>query len=201
MSVAWSAPARGLLLALSLTTLAGCAQLPGFAQKRAPSVLSLSPAPSHFRVEGRVSVKAEDQSFSGGMVWHHAKTSEELLLRTPLGQGVAELRGGPAGMELEDSEGHIYSASNPDDLVKEALHMTLPLRGLTWWIVGHPRPGAPYQADADEAGRLAVLDQDGWHIVFSRYDVRGGYAVPGKLVAARGDDLEIRLVVDEWELP
>ncbi len=191
---------RGILAAL-LLALAGCAQWPGFPPDLPPARLALLPAPESFRLEGRVSVKTEADSFSGGMVWRHGRKSEELLLRTPLGQGVAELRGGPQGMELKDSEGHVHRAASADELVRQALGMELPLRGLVWWIVGHPRPGAPYQAKADESGRLASLDQDGWHIEFSRYRPEGGYLVPGKLVAGRDDKLEIRLVVDNWELP
>jgi outer membrane lipoprotein LolB len=192
---------RGIVFAALLTTLAGCAGWPGFARKQAPVVLKLAPLPPAFRVEGRVSVKTEDQSFSGGMVWRHGQSSEDLLLRSPLGQGVAELRGGPAGMELEDSEGHIHQAKNADDLIQQVLGMTLPIHGLTWWIVGYPSPDEPYRARPDDAGLLADLDQDGWHIEFSRYSRHGIYQVPGKLVASRGEDLAIRLVVDQWELP
>ena len=62
------------------------------------------------------------------------------------------------------------------------------------------RPGAPYQAEADADGRLTVLQQDGWRIEFSRYGESAGRFLPGKLVARRGDDLEIRLVVDQWDI-
>lgn len=191
---------RQATLAAFFSILAGCAQWPGFAPPPSGK-LTLAQAPASFRVEGRVSVNAEAESFSGGMVWRHDHSSEELLLRTPLGQGVAELRGGPGGVELEDAEGRVHRAADADELVRQALGMELPLRGLAWWIVGHPRPGVPYRARPDEAGLLAALDQDGWHIEFSRYRPQGRYQVPGKLVAARGDKLEIRLVMDRWELP
>lgn len=191
---------RGALAAL-LLTLTACAQWPGFPPGQPPAKLALAPAPASFRLEGRVSVKAEAESFSGGLVWRHQPKNEELLLRTPLGQGVAELRGGPQDMELKDGEGRIHRAASADDLVRQALGMELPLRGLVWWIVGHPRPDAPYRAKPDESGRLASLEQDGWHIEFSRYRPEGAYRVPGKLVAERDDKLEIRLVVDQWELP
>ena len=88
-----------------------------------------------------------------------------------------------------------------ETLVHQALGVTLPLQGLAWWVVGSVRPGVPYQAEADGEGRLAMLNQDGWQIEFSRYARTGAYTLPGKLIARRGDDLEIRLVVDQWELP
>jgi outer membrane lipoprotein LolB len=192
---------HGRLLALALAgLLAACAQLPlpGFAPP--PAILAM-PAPlSTFLLEGRVSVKANEESFSGGMSWRHAAEQQELLLRTPLGQGVAELRGDSAGVELRDSEGHLHRAADAETLVHQALGVTLPLKGLAWWVVGSVRPGAPYRMEPDGEGRPGVLHQDGWRIEFSRYAQVGGHFLPGKLVARRADDLEIRLVVDSWDL-
>lgn len=196
MRVAW----RGGLAALALL-LGGCAQLPGFAPDQPPAKLSLTAPPKAFRLEGRVSVKAGAESFSGGLAWHREADTEALLLSTPLGQGVAELRGDPDGVTLTDAKGKVFRAPDADALVRQALGLELPLRGLAWWVVGHPRPGAPFRAEADAAGRLGTLDQDAWHIDFSRYTAQGETMLPGKLMARRGDDLEVRLVVDHWELP
>jgi outer membrane lipoprotein LolB len=140
------------------------------------------------------------------MLWRHDRREENLLLRTPLGQGVAELQGTPEGVSLKDAEGRQYVADDAETLVRQVVGMTLPIKGLSWWVVGHPRPGIRYAAEADEQGRLAVLRQDDWRIEFSRYGThadgrRTQVPLPGKLVARRGDDLEIRLVVDQWELP
>lgn len=182
------------LLAVLLTA---CAELPGF--RPAPPPLAL-PAPiSTFRLEGRVSLKANEESFSGGMTWRYAARQQELLLSTPLGQGVAELRGDERGVELRDSEGRLHRAVDAEMLVRQALGVALPLKGLAWWVVGNPRPGVSYQAEPDSEGRLAVLNQDGWRIEFSRYSQVDGRSFPGKLVARRVNDLEFRLVVDKWE--
>lgn len=191
---------RGFLAALTLMV-AGCAQLPGFEPAAPKSVPVLPAPPESFRLEGRVSVKAGEESFSGGLAWRRGPGSEELLLNTPLGQGVAELRGDPGGVTLTDAKGKVYRAADADSLVRQALGLELPLRGLAWWVTGHPRPGAAYRAEPDETGRLGVLEQDDWHIEFSRYALQGEATLPGKLVARRGEDLEVRLVVDRWELP
>ncbi|MEW5771687.1 MAG: lipoprotein insertase outer membrane protein LolB [Pseudomonadota bacterium] len=182
----------------------GCAQFPGLKPAAPAAKLALAKAPAAFRLEGRVSVRHAEQSFSGGMLWRHAPREESLLLRTPLGQGVAELRGTPGEVSLTDAEGRVYRAADAESLVRDAVGLTLPLKGLAWWVVGHPDPHSPFVAEADAAGRLAVLRQDEWRIEFGRYAAQGGSQqmyLPGKLVARRGDDLEIRLVVDAWELP
>jgi outer membrane lipoprotein LolB len=127
---------------------------------------------------------------------------EALLLRTPLGQGLAEMYARPAGgLELKNSEGRVYRAADADALVKQALDLELPLRGLTWWVVGLPRPDALYRATPDAEGHLGELVQEGWRIMFSRYGDHHGRQLPGKLVAQRGEELEVRLVIDAWELP
>jgi outer membrane lipoprotein LolB len=189
---------RGLALALA-GFVAACANLPGFAPP-AKSVV-LPPPLASFSLEGRVSVKANEESFSGGMAWRYATSRQTLLLSTPLGQGVAELQGDARGVELKDSEGRVHRAADAETLVHQALGVTLPLKGLVAWVAGSARPDAPYLAVADGDGHLGVLQQDGWRIEFSRYAERGGRYLPGKLIARRGDELEIRLVVDRWELP
>lgn len=184
-------------LALSLFA---CSHWPGFKSDQPVKALTLPAQPVAFRLDGRVSVKAGEESFSGGLAWRRDALAEELLLRTPLGQGVAELRGGPSGMELKDSEGRLFYAPDADALVRKALGLELPLRGLAWWVVGLPRPTATYLAIPDADGRLGELEQDGWKILFSRYELHKDQFHPGKLVARRGDDLEVRLVIDVWDL-
>lgn len=195
---------RGLIaasLSLLAVGLAGCAHWPGFSAEAPAVVLTLPALPVAFRLDGRVSVKAGEESFSGGLAWRRDAAIEELLLRTPLGQGVAELRGGPAGMELKNAEGRLSYAADADALVRQALGLELPLRGLAWWVVGLPRPESAYRAVPDADGHLGELVQDGWLINFSRYETFNGRPLPGKLVARRGDDLEVRLVIDTWDLP
>ena len=184
-----------------LLWVAGCAQLPGFGPAVPSHKLALKAPPERFNLEGRVSVKTGENSFSGGMAWQHSKLDETLLLSTPLGQGVAELHGVPGSVSLKDAEGREYHARDAEALVHQVTGMTLPIKGLAWWVVGHPQPDAAYQAEADEMGRLAVLRQADWRIEFSRYALQGAAMLPGKLLARRGDDLEIRLVVDTWTLP
>lgn len=181
--------------------LSACSHWPGFKSESPAVEFNLSTAPVAFRLEGRVAVKAGEESFSGGLVWQRDSTSEELLLRTPLGQGVAELRGDSSGMELKDAEGRLYYAADVDALVRRALGLELPLRGLAWWVVGLPRPEVTYRAIPDADGHLAELAQDGWQIQFSRYAAHSGRQLPGKLVAQRGENMEVRVVVDAWTLP
>jgi len=186
---------------LALFGVSACSHWPGFKPESPAAEFRLPTPPVAFRLEGRVAVKAGEEAFSGGLTWQRESARDELLFRSPLGQGVAELRGDAAGMELKDAQGRLYFATDADALVKKALGLELPLRGLAWWVVGLPRPGATYRATPDVDGHLGELEQDGWQILFSRYDLQHGQPLPGKLVARRDEALEVRVVVDTWELP
>ncbi|NTV96572.1 MAG: outer membrane lipoprotein LolB, partial [Thiobacillus sp.] len=83
-------------------------------------------------------------------------------------------------------------------LDKQVLGLRLPLDGLVWWLSALPRPEVEFSAAAGEDGRMASLDQDGWHIEYSRYQQRGERWLPGRIFVSRGE-LEFRLVVDSWE--
>lgn len=154
-----------------------------------------------FRLEGRISVKTETQSFSGGIGWMHRGDDDEILLSTPLGQGVAELRGTRAGVTLTDNEGRQYQAADAETLLEQHLGVRLPVRGLLYWLDARPRPDSPYGVEADSDGRVGALTQDGWRIDYGRYALEGGRWLPGRLFARHGEGVEFRLVVDTWQLP
>lgn len=150
-------------------------------------------------------MKTGEQSFSGSIDWQRSPESETLLLSAPLGQGVASLSRQRDGVLLRDSEGREYQARDAEALVREVVGITLPMQGLSWWVAGRPRPDAPFEVELDAQGQLSGLRQDDWNIQFSRYEsrVQAGteYSLPRKLRATRGESLEVRLVVDDWELP
>lgn len=154
-----------------------------------------------FHLTGRISVKADEQSFSGNIDWRHQGLADEILLSAPLGQGVAQLQGSQAGVALTDSEGHRYEAVDAETLLRTHLGISLPLRGLLHWLDAKPRPGSAYEVEGDGDGRMAALLQDGWRIDYGRYSREAERWLPGKLFARHGESLEFRLVVDEWLIP
>lgn len=187
-------------VALVLAVLsAACARLPVLAP--IDSVAAL-PGPAHvpyFQLEGRLSVRAQEQSFSGALAWLRRPDAESMLLSTPLGQGVAEIQRVEGGMRLVDAEGRSRVAADGETLLEDAVGLRLPLNGLVYWLSARPRPEAPFTASLDETGRVAVMQQDGWRIDYGRYREAAGRWLPGKIFARRGEALEFRLVIDSWE--
>jgi outer membrane lipoprotein LolB len=178
---------------VALLLLAGCAQMP------APTTGGEPASPTRFHLEGRVSVKSEEQSFSGRIRWKHDAVRDEILLSSPLGQGVAQLRQEGGRVTLESAEGRTYVADSGEALLDSVLGVRLPIDGMMHWLLAQPRPGAPFELEQNGEGRVARLHQDGWRLEYGRYQVHGERWLPGRIFARRDEALEFRLVVDAWQ--
>lgn len=183
----------GWLVALLL---AGCAQTLAPLAPDTQVVQSLD----RFRLEGRVSVRREEKSFSAGIRWQHDPARDEILLSSPLGQGVAELRQENGQVMLKTAEGQTSVVDGGEALLDTVLGVRLPLDGLLHWLLAQPRPGGAYQLELDGEGRVARLSQDGWRLEYGRYRLHGQRWLPGRIFARHGEQLEFRLVVDVWDV-
>ena len=180
----WAAP---LWLALG-----GCVAIPP-----APSA-PLDHAPSaNWTLQGRIGIQAGEQSLSGNIHWQHRADTDDVLMTSPLGQGVARIERNAAGVTLEVPNQPARHAADAESLTREVLGYALPLSGMAWWVQAQPDPERAFEATRDAAGRLAQLRQDGWVIDYLQY-AEDMPARPRKLVVAR-DGLEIRLVADGWQ--
>ena len=148
-------------------------------------------------LQGRIAIKAGENSQSGQLQWQHRPRHESLLLLSPLGQGVARIVSNADGVTLEIPNKPVRRAPDAESLTREALGVALPLSGMSHWILARPDPRRPHEQNLDAAGRVAQIRQDGWVIDYPQYmsdtDLR-----PRKLNITR-NDLEIRLVIDKWE--
>jgi outer membrane lipoprotein LolB len=178
----WLSPAVVAFAAAS--SIAGCASL-------SPE---LQPAET-FSLVGRVAVRYGDEAASGRVTWRHGAATDDLLISSPLGQGIAEITRRDGVYTLVTAKDQRFTAADPERLTEQALGWALPLGGLPDWVQGRPQPGVsaePRYAD----GRLAELRQLGWTIEYTGYDENG--RLPTRMRLVRGD-LDIRLAIDEWQ--
>jgi outer membrane lipoprotein LolB len=170
--------------ALAAALAAGCAGL----------ATPLGPAES-FALAGRVAVRYGEEAASGRVTWRHGAATDELLIASPLGQGIAEITRRDGVYTLVTAKDERFTAADPERLTEQVLGWALPLGGLPDWVQGQPQPGAPAEPRYED-GRLAELRQHGWTIEYSGYDEHG--RLPTRLRLRRGD-LDIRLAIDEWQ--
>lgn len=90
------------------------------------------------------------------------------------------------------------TAKTPEQLLRNELGWSIPIRNLFYWIRGVIAPGKN-KATFDQFGHMVALRQDGWMIQLSHYGNVDGYDLPKKLLLSR-PDIRVTLVVKRWQL-
>jgi outer membrane lipoprotein LolB len=171
---------RALTALLWAAVLGGCAQLP-----------PQQPSSDGFELTGRVAVRYGQESATGRVQWQHSVAADDLLITTPIGQGIARIVRGPEGVRLETSDGRVYNAPDAETLTQQVLGWRLPLAGLPDWLRARARAGSPADIQPGEGGRPFALRQDGWQVDYEEY--AGNRPARVRLVHP---NVEIRLVVE-----
>ena len=178
---------RSLCVAVFALQLAACAT-PRF---------SLPGQGAEFELAGRIAVRYRDDAGSGNIAWRHGTSSDEMLLTTPFGQGIARLARAGNEITLTTQDGREFKAADAESLTEQVLGFRLPLVGLADWVRGRaaatPAP-EPTLERRDASGQLAELEQSGWKIRYLEYaDAR-----PSRLTLSF-PGLELRLAISEWK--
>lgn len=182
------------LLALALLLgLAGCASL----EPMAPGAVARRGEAGIFRIEGRFSLRHEQNSYSGRLAWEHSPLLDQIFLMNPFGQGVAEITRDSAGARLVTADRVVREAADPEALVHEVLGYPLPLAGLAEWLQARAPAGAVVQRD--EQGRLASFTHAGWEIDYDYPEASSADTLPWRLHARHGDLLDLKLRIDDWK--
>ena len=176
---------RSLGAAAALLLLAACAT---------PEFL-FPAADAEFELSGRIAVRYRDDAGSGNISWRHGARADEMLLTSPLGQGLARIVRSGDQVVLTAQDGREFKAADAESLTEQVLGFRVPLRGLADWVRGRPAPApAPAMQRNDASGRLAELEQAGWRIEYLEY--QGG--LPSRLKLSF-PGVELRLAISEWK--
>lgn len=181
----------GRLAFVALLALAGCASVPD-----RPAPADQSTAQAGWTFKGRIGVQYGEESLSGQLHWQHRADRDELLMISPLGQGIARIVRNTDGVMLELPNRPARHAPDAESLTREMLGYALPVSGLAWWVQARPDPSSPFEVRHDEGGRVAQLRQNGWVIDYLQYTEA---AQPRRLTVAR-EGVLIRLVADSWQI-
>ena len=176
-----------IFAAAALALLAACAELP-FLQPTAGL---------QFQLSGRIAVRYDNQGSSGNIAWRHRAAGDEMLITSPLGQGVARIERDGDLVTVTTSDRRVYQAHDAESLTEQALGFRVPLAGLSDWVRARPSPGPAHEI-RDARGRLSELEQDGWRIYYLAYG-DGRNPLPARLRLVY-PGLELRLAIDEWQV-
>ena len=173
---------RLALCVAAAATLGACTALP----EHGPA------PPGGFELSGRVAVRNARDSGSARIFWRHSSDTDEMLITSPVGQGIARISREGDLFRLVTSESKEYRAHDAESLTEEALGWRLPLSGLSDWVQGRASLDRPAGVTG-RAGEGLEIRQDGWTIAYEEF--REGK--PFRLRLSR-EGIEIRLIVDQW---
>jgi outer membrane lipoprotein LolB len=182
--------------------LAACAALPSQQRPAEPPTyqphLQRISGINNFAIVGRIAVLTETKGFSGSMHWHHSAGSDDIAFYSPLGTQIGQLDADADGVTLTTSNQKTYRADDAETLTQQALGWSLPMAGLSDWVLGRPASGTAEILAWDEAGHIAHLRQNGWDIEYPSYQDISGLQLPGK-VLLKSPKLDLKLVVESWQ--
>lgn len=146
-----------------------------------------------FELAARLAVRYRDEGASGNLAWRHRTGGDEMLLTSPLGQGIARLVREGGEVRLSTPERGEFRATDAEALTEQVLGFRVPLAGLADWVRARAAPG-PARIRHDAAGRPAELEQSGWKVEYLEYQgtrpSRLRLVYPG---------IELRLAISEWK--
>lgn len=172
-----------LLAFAAALVLAGCAEV----------AFVVAPQAVEFELSGRFAVSYRGEANTGNLAWRYGADAEELLITSPLGQGVARIAREGREVVLTTPEPREYRAIDAEALTEKVLGFRLPMKGLADWVRARPAPG-PSQPRYDPEGRLAELTQSGWTIHYLEYAGQR----PSRL-RLQYPGVDLRLAISEWK--
>ena len=147
-----------------------------------------------FELLGRIAARYGKDAFTGNVHWRHAGGGDEMLISTPLGQGVARIVREGEAVQLTTADGKEFHAPDSESLTERTLGFRLPLEGLADWVRGQPSPDSPARLDKGPDGKLQSLEQRGWKVDYQQYE-RDRPA----LMRLTYQGIEMRLAISEWK--
>jgi outer membrane lipoprotein LolB len=147
-----------------------------------------------FELSGRFAARQGDEAGGGRINWRHTRTGDELLVASPLGQGLARITRRDGMYVLETADERRLESDDPVELAERALGFPIPVAALADWVQGRPVPGRPAEIERDGEGRVRTIRQDGWRIEVTAWSGD----LPQRLRVERAD-FELRLSVDTWK--
>lgn len=153
-----------------------------------------------WQVQGKLGLRLPNNSGSVYFNWKQHPESFAIHLSGPLGQGTTWIRGNDRQVSLEQPNQPTLRAKTPEELMQKGLGWWLPISQLYYWVRGIPAPQSePSAQQHHQNGSLKHLEQDGWHLEYSRYQSVSGWSLPSKVVA-RQQDIKLTFIIKNWKL-
>jgi len=153
----------------------------------------------HWFASGRAAINNGVESWHVNLLWLQQGENYQIRLFGPFGAGQVQLTENNGLVELLTSDNERFYSDNIDTLLYERTGVKMPVAELRYWLIGLPSPAGKDSARVDKHGRLSLLQQGAWRVRYKRYVPVNGLVLPRKIFADK-QDLDVRVVIDEWKL-
>ncbi len=124
--------------------------------------------PGEVQLQGMFGVVTPQNHASGHFIWEQDGPQQfSLELYGPLGLGATSLIEQNGIVTLETAQGKKYIAASPELLLQNNLGWSMPIQGVSYWLLAVPVPDIPFSAQYDSVHRLVQLLQSGWTIDYT----------------------------------
>ncbi|MDD5272460.1 MAG: lipoprotein insertase outer membrane protein LolB [Methylovulum sp.] len=154
------------------------------------AVLAKQPPVGHWALDGRLSLSGVKDSWSANLAWAHG-SDDVLKLSGPLGQGATVIRLNDDAVTIDRGGGKVQTSPQPEAFINQQLGLSVPIRALSYWVVGLPEPG---QAFVDMPSGFRQAD---WLVEYKQMQPAGQRLLPRKMTVMNGQ-AKLKLIIEQW---
>ncbi|MDD2724440.1 MAG: lipoprotein insertase outer membrane protein LolB [Methylovulum sp.] len=190
----WFVKIRQLAVLALVFLVSACSSLdvvPDGAYSRA-AMEDLQPL-AQWSLEGRLSLSGNKDSWSANLLWDHDPAQDQLKLSGPLGQGATLIRLNGGLVSIDRGGGKVQTSAQPEVFINQQLGMSIPIRALSYWIVGLPEPGLAF---VDVASGFS---QSGWMVEYKQMQSASNRSLPRKMTVMN-EKVKLKLIIEQWVL-
>jgi outer membrane lipoprotein LolB len=156
-----------------------------------------------WKLDGRVGLQHQQESWTFNISWLQRDGNNYAMnIKNPLTGGVvAYLQSTQQGVTLKASDGQVYRDTDAENLLKAQMGVTLPLKGMRYWVRGMASPDYPNnQLALDNYGRAASMQQAGWTIRYTKYPSQSPVALPDKMTLThQTEKTKVKVIAKDWQ--
>lgn len=188
-------------MVLLLSSCAGFDQSPSTAAPPvSPKELKQVSELKQWTLIGKVGIRTSDEASSAIINWSQQQNHFDIFLSGPLGQGSTRIQGRDGNVSMYRNGEDPLWAESPEELLYKSLGWQLPISELKYWIRGIAAPGSPVTHQLwHDNGTTQALQQQGWHIEYSRYQRQQQLPLPSRLIITR-DSIKLTFIIKKWQL-
>ncbi len=154
---------------------------------------------THWQIKGAFSITQHAKRHSAHFTWNQLGNDEyRIRISSALDLYHVYLLGRHGSVTMWRSDRDFETAKSAERLMQQEMGWSLPMSNMRYWVRGLPAPGK-HKAAYDHYGLLRSLQQQGWHIDYTRYRTVNGYDLPRRMEIQR-PGMFVEIVIRYWTL-